>query len=197
MSSSILPTSRRSEFGGTTILVALFLLVLMTVAAFAMSKNSLREVIITGTSRQAADVRNVADTGLEWSMYWMADDLTGTRTLPASGSATEALRALKSSLGPDATRAGAPQQLMHTGGELVVSASTNPTRSYALWLTTMGEIELKGTQKNAQQVLDTYNPATLQLWSVRSDAQVAYAGGLAFQHSREAWFTLLPTPANP
>lgn len=183
---------RRSESGGITILVALFLLVLMTIAAFAMSKNSLREVIITGTSRQAADVRNMADTGLEWSIYWMAEDVSGARPVPAAGSAAGALRALTLNNAVDTTKTGVPQQLSYSAGDLNVSTSTDPTRSFALWLTTMGEIELKGTQKNSQQVLDAYNPATLQLWSVRSDAQVAYTNGPVFLHSREAWFTLLP-----
>jgi hypothetical protein len=193
MSSSYPSVSRHPEFGGITILVALLMLVLLTISAFAMSKNSLREVIVTGTSRQAADVRNIADSGLDWSMYWMAPDRTNMRPSPAAGSAAEALRSLKTVIGTDlnGTLAGLPQPLVHTGGELNVSGSTDPARSYALRLTAMGDILPLGTGATLPDL--NPNPVNkLKLWSVRSDAQVAYSGGLVFQHSREAWFTLLP-----
>lgn len=186
--------ARGKESGGITILVTLFLLVLLTITAFAMSKNSMREMIISGTSRQAADVRTTADTGLEWSMYWMADDTSGVRPMPASGTAAAALRDLTLSTATDTSWAGRPRPLATTG-EMVVGTSTNVTRSFSLQLATMGEITFKGTQINTQQVLDAYNPATLQLWSARSDAQVAYSGGPTFLHSREAWFSLLPKQA--
>lgn len=179
---------RSSEEGGITILVALMLLVLLTISALAMSKNALREVIISGTTRQGADVRNVADSGLEWSMHWMGDDLTNTR--PNATGAALALRNLAQTTARDATLQGFPQALAPTG-DMIVSSSPDLTRQYRLFLTTMGELELMGTQKNAQQVLDAYNPATLQLWSVRSDAEIMYPNQ-TFLHRREAWFTLLP-----
>ncbi len=183
---------RHYEEGGITILVSLMLLVLLTISALAMSKNALREVIISGTTRQGADVRNVADSGLEWSMHWMADDLTNTR--PAATGAALALRDLALTTARDATLQGVAQLLPAAGnptGEMVLFTSPELTRRFRLSLTTMGELELMGTQKNAQQVLDAYNPATLQLWSIRSDAEVIYPNQ-TFLHRREAWFTLLP-----
>lgn len=192
MSNTRKASIHQAQSGGITILVTLFLLVLLTISAFAMSKNSLREVIISGTTRQAADVRNMADTGLEWSMYWMADDWTNTRPTPALGTAAEALRSLKSTTDPDPTKTGLPQDLPVTA-EMTLSSTPEATRSYDLSLTTMGEIELQGTKTDATKTLDTFNPATLRLWSVRSNARTAYASGQTYLHSREAWFTLLPS----
>lgn len=174
------------EFGGVTILVCLLLLVLLTVAALAMSKNSLREITISGTSRHAADVRNVADSGLEWSMFWMADNTTR----PAATGAALALRDLTLSLAGDPTRQGVAQPLATTGE--MAFGGTNPTRQFGLSLTTMGELEVGMSGKDSTKVLDAFNPATLQLWSVRSEATIAYASAQTFIHRREAWFTLLP-----
>jgi len=181
------------QSGGITILVALFLLVLLTISAFAMSKNSLREVVISGTTRQAAEVRNLADSGLEWSMFWMADDRTNARPAPAAGTAAEALRTLKATTDPDTTKTGFPQDLAVTG-EMLVHSTPELTRSYDLSVTAMGELGLQGTASNADatRVPGSYNPATLKLWSVRANARTAYTSGQTFLHSRESWFSLLP-----
>src|ERR1035437_102355 len=65
---------RHSEAGGITIVVALMLLVLLTVAAVAMSRNSLREIVTSGFTRQGAMARNAADSGIEWGIYWIDVD---------------------------------------------------------------------------------------------------------------------------
>lgn len=191
---AIIPSGRciRSsrEKGGVTILVALMLLVLLTISAMAMAKNSLREVIISGTTRQGADVRNIADTGLDWSMCWITDS---SRAAPASGSDAEALRTLVNDLAGDATRQGIAQPFTRPiGGEMTISQTGTVTRSFDLAVTTMGEVELQGTQRNPQDFIGKFNPATLQLWSVRSNALANYGGGMEFMHSRESWFTLPP-----
>ena len=58
------------ERGGITILVALILLGMMTLGAFAMAKNSLREVAVTGNTWQAAKAAEAADAGLDWFVVW-------------------------------------------------------------------------------------------------------------------------------
>ena len=62
---------RSAERGGITILVALMLLVFLTITAIGMSRNAFREVVISGTTRQGAMVRNVADSGVEYGILWI------------------------------------------------------------------------------------------------------------------------------
>lgn len=183
------PTSR--ELGGITILVCLFMLVLLTISAMAMSKNALREVIISGTTRQGADVRNIADTGLEWSICYMPDN--DQRPAPVAGTDAAAFRDLMHTIGWDPNLQGVPQDFVRPlGGEMTIPSAAGVTKNFNLVLTTMGNIEMLGTQKDATKTLDAYNPATLQLWSLRSNAQADYSGGQTYIHSREAWLTLLP-----
>jgi len=182
--------TNHAESGGVTILTTLFLLVLLTITAMAMSKNSLREVMISGTSRQAADVRNLADGGLEWSIYWMADDQSGARPQPGSGTAAYALRALKSEIIANPSLQGVPRTLA-TSQEMVVS-TTDFNRSFNLAVTDMGPLELEVTGKSPTANMGVPSASALQLWAVKSTGQASYST-LAFQHSREAWFTLLPS----
>lgn len=186
------PSSPRNskEQGGVTIMVALFLLVLLTISAMAMSKNALREVIISGTTRQGADVRNIADTGLEWSMCWMTES---GRPAPAAGSDADALRQLVIPLAADATRQGLPQSFTRSlGGEMTISQTGGVNRWFDLEITNMGSLKLLGSASNPPLQMGQFDAATLQLWSVRSNASADYGGGQVFNHSREAWFTLLP-----
>ncbi len=71
------------ERGGITILVALFLLILLTVSAVGLSRNTLREAIITGTVRQGMAVRNTADAGLSWAVYWLDETNAATGSTAA------------------------------------------------------------------------------------------------------------------
>jgi len=178
------------ERGGITILVALLLLVLLTISAMAMSKNSLREVIISGTSRQGSEVRNIADTGLDWSICWIADS---SRAAPPSGSDAEALRTLTTSLATDGVRQGVTQYLTRPlGGEMTIAQADGVNKSFDLAITTMGEIRPQGSQVDGKQPPGAFSPASLQLWSVRADAKVDYSGVQEFSHRRESWFTLPP-----
>ena len=165
-----------SETGGITILVVLMLLVLMTVSALAMSKNALREVIISGTSRQGAEARNLADSGIEWSVYWMANDIDGQRPTPTGAAAVLTKKQ------DDIIAAKTPGVATPLGAtaEMITSSDGTTTKKYDLNLTYMGEFLPDLTQKGAP---------SLKLWSVRSNANIAYVGGPTFIHSREAWFT--------
>ena len=64
------PSRAACERGGITILVALILLGMMTLGAFAMAKNSLREIAVTGNTWQAAKAAEAADAGLDWFVVW-------------------------------------------------------------------------------------------------------------------------------
>jgi len=182
-----------SETGGITILVALMLLVLLTVAAVGMSRNSLRQIVIASTVRQGAEVMNTADAGLEWTMFWMyrPNAISGAPTASATG-----LVDILNKLQTDPTLAGKPQFLgappaapstapwtpWPAGSEVIYTNANGATRQFGLQLTQMGQVKPPG--------FSVQNVAFYPLaWSVRSDAQVSYPGGLTFQHSREMWAT--------
>src|ERR1035438_110712 len=82
-----------TQSGGITILVTLMLLVLLTIAAGSMSRNSFREVVISGTTRQGAMTRNLADSGIEWSILYI-DPINH----PGNTTSSTALQAIASTL---------------------------------------------------------------------------------------------------
>ena len=61
---------RASEQGGVTILTVLALLVLATVMAFALGRNSLREIVLSGTATQAEKASEASEAGLDWFLLW-------------------------------------------------------------------------------------------------------------------------------
>jgi len=204
----MLKTNRATSFhpqtGGITILVALALLVLLTIAAVGMSRNSFREVVISGTSRQGAMVRNTADSGIEWSIYWLElQNATG-----ASGTAANQV-ALKTTLLANPQMAGQPydviSQALYTGPPSVSGLQADQSftsvpgtsQGFSVALTQMGKLPISDISQGITQ--GTFGPAkggtNLQapdLWAVRSDAQVEVGTGpLApnFLHSKEAWIS--------
>lgn len=65
---------RRSEQGGITIVVVLVLLVLMSLAAFSLSRNSIRELAVTGNVLQGNKASEASDAGLDWFVVWSHPD---------------------------------------------------------------------------------------------------------------------------
>ena len=187
-----LRNSRTGEAGAVTILVTLMMLVLLTVWAVAMSKNALREVIITGTSRQGAQVRNLSETGIDWSIYWMMDDLTGSRTAPTTGTGAYALRAQKSTL-VAAQQTGIISNAISTTDMTLTANGVNPAQSFQVFLTYMGNPRLTFTQQDVRaSSISAATAGTVQLWAVRSDGYLTYTGGPTFINRQEAWITLPP-----
>lgn len=191
-----------AQAGGITIIVSLMLLVLITVAAMGMSKNALRELSIAGTSRQGAMARNVADSGIEWSVYWL--DSTNTNFASAPTTAI-GLRNLKVKLTADPTLAGKaynpidqgiyPSTLPTPPADTTLAAVGGTTQGYTLGLTRMGKLPITGTSQGVGQ--GSYRPATgpeqvlaPDLWALRSDSQVTTGTApfaTTFFHSKEAW----------
>lgn len=62
--------TRTGEQGGIAILVALILLSIMSVAAFGLSRNALREIAITGNETVGRKAFEAADSGLDWVITW-------------------------------------------------------------------------------------------------------------------------------
>lgn len=192
-----------AQRGAITILVALMLLVLLTISAIGMSRNSLREVIISGTSRQGAMTRNLADSGIEWGIYWM--DPTNALSNPGSGT-PQSLIALKTALLADDTKSGRSYNAAYSSPTRYTESSppapptdlrfttvtTASLQGYSVALTRMGKLPVTDMSQGVSQ--GTFTPAqgsvTRQapdLWAVRADAQVT--AGLTFQHAKEAWIS--------
>ena len=199
-------TLQDPQAGATTIILALILLALLSVGVMGLSRNSLRELIISGSSRQGAMARNVADSGIEWAIYW----LDPANSLQASDSALE-LRNLKSLLNADNTLMGQPYD-PHT---LAPSAASRPspppdqtintaagfTQGYTLALTRMGSLDPADTGQGIGPgafAPASGKPSTLtpQIWALRSDSQIQVGAGLfatKYFHSKEAWISIPPS----
>ncbi len=195
---------RHSEAGGITIVVALMLLVLLTVAAVAMSRNSLREIVTSGFTRQGAMARNLADSGIEWGIYWI--DLDNSTT--ASSTALKMANLADGLLDDELLLSGKPRDIstfvagtssasdVYTPGGSLVADLTLPTPAgvtagYTLGLTRMGKLPVvmtsQGSGTNAfSPSSGSENKNAPDLWAIRGDAQVIQ-GGITFIHAREAW----------
>jgi len=194
-----------AQAGGITILVALMLLVLITVAAMGMSRNALRELAISGTSRQGSMARNVADSGIEWSVYWLDQ-----YNAPSASGTAQQLSQLKAYLGQNPDLAGVaynldqskfnPSHLPAPATDTTLSVANGTTQGFTLALTRMGKLPITNMSQGVGQ--GSYAPATgsapLQapdLWALRSDSQITVGAGpfaSTFYHAKEAWIS---TPA--
>ena len=196
------PTERNpGEAGGITILVSLMMLVFITLTAVGMSRNSFREVVISGTTRQGALARNLADTGMEWSIFWMEDK---NRAIAPTGAEAN-LNTLRASLLQANGLSGKAWDLMNPGvlyvpdsataakslTPVTSSAGTVMNQSFAAGLTRMGKLPIAN---QSQGVGDgSFKPATGEqsnllpdLWAFRADARVSVVG-VTFNHAKELW----------
>jgi Tfp pilus assembly protein PilX len=196
-----------AQAGGITIVVTLMLLVLITVGALGMSKNALRELAISGTTRQGSMARNIADSGLEWSVYWMDP----TNSNAATGTALQ-LNNLKTLLKQDQTKAGVaydpttlapylPSTLPNPAADTTLGSVAGTTQGFTVALTSMGKLPITNMSQGVSQ--GSFTPATgaisLQapdLWAIRSDSQITFGTGpfaMTFFHAKEAWVSTIAT----
>lgn len=177
---------RQRQQGAITIIVVLMLLVLLMVAAFGMSRDALRELGITGTSRQGAEVFNEADTGINWSVYWM---FSGNQALSGSTQGGKDMTALMAHL-QDPSLLGQTKDATYPGGFVVnpsgemITTSGAKTSQFSINLTQMGRMYPNGTSQNLNMVA-----IAPLVWNLRSNGSVAYTGAATFTHDREAWVT--------
>jgi hypothetical protein len=191
-----------AQSGGITILVTLMLLVLLTIAAVSMSRNSFREVVISGTTRQGAMTRNLADSGIEWSILYI-DPINH----PGNTTSSTALQAIASTLLKnqifgvpyDVSSQAAITTLPNVAAmpaDLQMPAGSGNGTNIAL--TCMGKMPPTGWSQGAgstgtQNIRTVGNPPPTDpdIWAVRSDAQVTQ-GPVTFWHSKEAWISTPP-----
>jgi hypothetical protein len=197
--------------GGVTILVALSLLALLTVAALGMSKNSFGEIRASGFSRQGAMARNVADSGIHWSLYWMG-------VADSADEAAQKLISVRDTLEKDNGASGkllglnakeyAPGGPLAANGILLPRPSSLPEfragseadyeQGFTIGLMRMGKLPVTNMSQGAgagafAPAAGGAAPQAPDLWAVRSDAQVRPGrAGVTFTHAKEAWIS---TPA--
>lgn len=88
---------RRTERGAITILTVLGLLMVLTVFAFGMSRNAIRELGISGTVWQAARASEASETGLDWFLLWASKENWPSATAYDRNRLVAALQQLNSS----------------------------------------------------------------------------------------------------
>ena len=189
------------QAGAITIMVALMMLVLLTIAALGMSRNAFRDIVNSGFSRQGAMADNVAESGLDWSVYWLDP------ANPPSGANPSAVNLinLQNTLLKDDTLEGVPKAISDPsggtpyvpGGSAPADLSwTNPTgvtEGYTVGLTRMGKLPVTGMSQGSgagafTPAAGNQNLQAPDLWAVRADAQVVQ-GGVTFIHGKEAWIS--------
>ena len=184
-----------SQAGGISILVALMLLVLLTIATLGMNRNAMRDIVSTGFVRQGAAATSTANSGVEWALYWMAT----TNSAGATASA-KAMLATQTMLLVTPTLWGQPRDII-TGGAYVTGGTLQPdlqwnngtgVQGYTVGVTYMGHLAPSDT---SQSVGSTgYAPATGtnnqgdNFWAIRSDAKVNQ-GQVSFTQAQEAWIS--------
>ena len=148
--------------------------------------------------------RAVANSGIEWSLYWMATQNIGS----AAGSA-KALSDAKVYLGKNPSLAGISMDVFTHAQPYVPGANpqldlqwpspSGATQGFTVGMTSMGKLEITGQSfSNGAGAYNTsmggggITSGAPDLWAVRTDAQVVQ-GPVTFIEGQEAWIS---TPAN-
>jgi Tfp pilus assembly protein PilX len=208
---------RQAQSGAIMILVALMLLVFLTIAAAGMTRNSFREILTSGTTRQSVMARNVADSGVEWTLLWMYGPNTPKATSASAAAVAGPSGLMNTLLSNSATMSGkyynfgttAASPIAYTvpGSQTMPSdltlstTATGVKEGFTIAMMAMGHLEARDTSQGSTQ--GTYRPGTPDtssqsigpnIWAVRSDGQVTFSG-LTFRQSREAWISTPVTAA--
>lgn len=142
---------RAAEAGGITILLALILLAVMTVAAFGLSRNTLREIAITGNEAIGRKTFETADSGLDWIITW--GNPYATPATPAQTQLNVAMNlALDALDNPGLQTVGDDSELDRITG----TSNVGPEGSYRVFLhpenASISGSDLSVDQTNAKQV---------------------------------------------
>lgn len=197
--------SRRAmggETGGVIILVVFMMLVFATLVAVGMSQNSLQEAVASGTGRQGVMARNAADSGIEWSVYWMHPENLSSATEGSAKGLANMNDGLMPYLLRDNSLSGRffkldkeayDSKVQMTLEKDLSMAGTQSTvdAGFNIALMRMGKLEPTGVTQNPGS--NQFRPGSGEvngnmpnLWAIRSNGQVKQ-GPLAFHHAKEAW----------
>jgi Tfp pilus assembly protein PilX len=201
------PLSRASraaqaQAGAITIMVALMLLILLTISAIGMSRNSFREVVNSGFNRQAAMAANLADSGLEWAVYWSqplvntsgAANAQNLITLRENMLVNDLAGVAKNITDPTGgTNYSANPTTLGLAADMTSPAAASPAgviQGYTIGVTYMGHADMSGYSNggSVQPANPTVSSTGPNLWAIRSDAQVQQ-NNVVFTHAKEAWIS--------
>ncbi len=180
------PRQRMSETGGITIVVSLMMLALLTVAVIGMSRNSMRETMVLAAAREAADIRQLADTGVEWSIQWMDPKAWPTQAALDAANQNPLVAQLNYIVdNPElggrvlgVPSAAAASMLLPTRSGDVSGIS----RTFDLQVSYMGRLPITDTSQMDQRLYPL-------IWMLRSKGSETIPGGMTFSHNREAWIS--------
>jgi len=178
------------QAGAITILVVLALLVLFTVTAFGLSRNAIRQSILTGTLRQGTETRNVADSGIGWAVFWLdRGNLPGATAPGALAFQAQVVNLLGR---PDL--AGIYQSVpAGSFPDMFLQSAGGEVQSFDLSVMRSDKLHPGYTSANAIAPGSPAEALLPDLWSIRADASYVQ-GPVTFRHSREA---MVSTPAGP
>ncbi len=91
------------EAGGISIVVALILLSVVTVASMGMSRASLREMLIVGNESTSRKAFETADSAMDWTLTW-GSPYSNTTADPAAASLQASMTALLAAIYSDTNR---------------------------------------------------------------------------------------------
>lgn len=168
------------EAGGITILVTLMLLVLLTITAMALSRNAIRELIVSGVSRQGTEAREIADSGLDYTIYWMIQQQDNRPAV--SSTVTTGYQGLINVMDKLRTnpQLGGQYNAVGTDSSMTYSPAPGKTGTFDLQVLLMGKLPIVLTS----QIDERLKP---DLWAIRSNGSITYSGGMTFRNSREMW----------
>lgn len=188
--------SRKAEQGGLTILVAIILLSVATVAAIGLSRDSIREALITGNEGTGRKAYEMADSGLDWVVTWgspyvvlqsdAAKDVAEKSLLTGMSNLLDAIdnESLRGSY-MDATGTLNLKLLGSTTGGSMVPKTTTWLQGSAVKPSFDVEVRYLGPYELANTGRGPLIKNTRSLWLVRSSG-FATVGTMPFVSRREA-----------
>ena len=165
--------------------MAFLLLVLMAAAAFATSRNLVRELATGGAAWQAARAASAAESGLAWFLAWSAED---------------AGRELRPLLARLEAGAGWEEESLPAGSQAGARDSSDRA-GFGLRIRRLGSLPRPGPEPGAAPMPVPIPPD--QLWQVTStghclvDAQAEAQDQAGFTQVRELLFTAPPAAEPP
>ena len=182
---------RSRERGGMIIMVVLMMLILLTITSLGLSRNAFQQAITSGTLRQASQAENMAAAGIEWGIFWLAPDMSGTR--PAATVGAQAVQTSGAALAVSGNF-GTPGSTFSGTSDMTVATGTASTQSFDMTLTLMGHVVPVATGFTGHGLSTTDNSSTqsLNLWALTTTGYVTYNNGMAFTSRQQAWVTMPP-----
>lgn len=150
---------RETEVGGITIIIALVLIVLMSLAAFSLSRNSIRQLASSGSILQGGKATGASDAGLDWFVVWAAADNQQAAYLSSTPSANKSLATAMYDLTHYYDLSGSePEWHRHLSSDGLL-ASTDPARMWDMAASVKSD---ESQTASSDMVFNNADPKVLQ-----------------------------------